>query len=151
MTGLTFKKLSIALALTATTLGAVAPAQAQDRGRHAGWSDHDRNGRYDYRSDRRDGRDGYYGRDGRYQRYESRGRYQNAAPVYRGDYDRRYQGGYYQCRNDGAAGTIIGAIAGGLIGNSVAGRHGDKTAGTIIGGAVGAVAGRAIDKGDDRC
>jgi outer membrane lipoprotein SlyB len=82
---------------------------------------------------------------------------------YRGDY---YRGGrqvyyngnnyyrgrsYYRCRNDGAAGTIIGAVAGGLIGNSVAGRHGDRTAGTIIGGAVGALAGRAIDKGDGRC
>ena len=48
-------------------------------------------------------------------------------------------------------GTIIGAIAGGLLGHEVAGRRGDRTTGTIIGGAVGAVAGRAIDKGDGRC
>lgn len=123
MTG-TFKKLSIALALTATTVGAVAPAQARDHGRHNGWGDRDR-----YERDR-------YGRD-----YDSRVRYQTDNRYYRDD----------RCRSDGAAGTIIGAIAGGLIGNSVAGRHGDKTAGTIIGGAVGAIAGRAIDKGDDRC
>ncbi|VAV96601.1 hypothetical protein MNBD_ALPHA04-174, partial [hydrothermal vent metagenome] len=42
-------------------------------------------------------------------------------------------------------GTIIGAIAGGLLGNEVA-RRGDKTVGTIIGGAAGALAGRAIDR-----
>lgn len=53
--------------------------------------------------------------------------------------DRRYRG----C-DRGTGGTIIGAIAGGLLGNEVAGR-GDKTEGTIIGGAVGALAGRAID------
>jgi len=54
--------------------------------------------------------------------------------------DRRYRG----C-DRGTGGTIIGAIAGGLLGNEVAGR-GDKTEGTIIGGAVGALAGRAIDR-----
>ena len=40
---------------------------------------------------------------------------------------------------------MIGAIAGGLLGNSVAG-YGDRTAGTIIGAGVGALAGRAIDR-----
>ncbi len=34
MTARTLKKLSIALALTATTIGAVAPAQARDHGRY---------------------------------------------------------------------------------------------------------------------
>ena len=53
--------------------------------------------------------------------------------------DRRYRG----C-DRGTGGTIIGAIAGGLLGNEVA-RRGDKTVGTIIGGAAGALAGRAID------
>lgn len=53
----------------------------------------------------------------------------------------------------GTGGTIIGAIAGGLLGHEVAGRRGDKTMGTIIGAGVGAVAGRAIDKssGGNRC
>ena len=76
---------------------------------------------------------------------------------YRGDrYDRRDRRDYRNSRsynNDrrrnrgcdrGTGGTIIGAIAGGLLGNEVAGR-GDKAVGTIIGGAAGALAGRAID------
>jgi len=55
-----------------------------------------------------------------------------------------------RCRGNGSTGTIIGAIAGGLIGNSVTGR-GDRTLGTVIGGGVGAVAGRAIDRSNNRC
>ncbi|MBO9574392.1 MAG: glycine zipper 2TM domain-containing protein [Sphingobium sp.] len=136
MTGRTFKKLGIALALGATTLGAVAPAQAHDHGRHNGWYKHQRYDDRDY--------DRYYDRYGYEPRYENRVIYRNSPPVY-------YRGQNYCGRSDGAAGTIIGAIAGGLIGNSLAGRHGDRTTGTIIGGAVGAVAGRAIDKSDDRC
>ncbi len=42
-------------------------------------------------------------------------------------------------------GTVIGALGGGLLGNTVAGR-GDRTEGTIIGAGVGAVAGHAIAK-----
>jgi len=136
MTARTFKKLSIALALTATTIGAVAPAQARDHGRN--------DGRYEQRYDR-------YERGDRYDRYD---RY-NRGPDVRYQYeDRGYRGDRYysdRCRNDGATGTILGAIAGGLLGSSAAGRHGDKTTGVIIGGAVGAVAGRAIDKGGSNC
>ena len=66
----------------------------------------------------------------------------------RGEYrDRRgYPRGYdrHRCRN-GAGGTILGAIAGGLLGDAVSGR-GDRTAGTIIGGGVGALAGSAIGR-----
>ncbi len=138
MTARILKKLSIALALTATTIGAVAPAQARD---------HDQ-GRYEQRHDRYD----HYDRDGRYDRY---GRYSRGPDVnIRYQYDGRGRGGdryYDRCRNDGAAGTILGAIAGGLIGSSAAGRHGDKTTGVIVGGAVGAVAGRAIDKSGSDC
>jgi len=140
MTARTFKKLSIALALAATTAGAVAPAQA-DRGNHYGWSNHDR---YDERYDRYERGDRYDG-DRNYDRYGRDVRVQ-----YRGD-NRSYRDDYRCQRSDGAAGTILGAIAGGLIGSSVAGRHGDKTAGVIIGGAVGAVAGRAIDKNGNNC
>jgi uncharacterized protein YcfJ len=67
--------------------------------------------------------------------------------VYRGS-DRSYRN--YRARQkcqDGDGGTIIGAIAGGLLGNSVAGR-GDRTLGTVLGGAAGALAGRAIDRSD---
>ena len=45
----------------------------------------------------------------------------------------------------GTAGTILGAIAGGLLGNGIAGR-GDRSAGTIIGAGVGALTGREIDR-----
>ena len=51
-----------------------------------------------------------------------------------------------RCNND--AGTIIGAIAGGLLGNGIAGR-GDRTLGTVLGAGAGALAGRAIDRSDD--
>lgn len=132
MTKAKFISLTAAATMVVTSLGVAAPAAARDHYRGYG----------DYRSD--------YGRDYRYQDRD-----------YRDYRNRQYRDGRYaygnryndrdRCRGDGAAGTIIGAIAGGLIGNSVAGRHGDKTAGVIIGGAVGAVAGRAIDKGDDRC
>lgn len=63
----------------------------------------------------------------------------------RRDYDRgrSYRG---RCRDKGTGGTIIGAIAGGLLGNAAVGRRGDGTAGAIVGGGVGALAGRAIDR-----
>ncbi len=128
MTARTFIAFGAALALGAGTIAAT-PAQARDN-----WNSH---GRYDQRYDRQV-------RD--YRGYDNRVRYQYDNRGYR--YNERYN---ERCRSDGAAGTIIGAIAGGLLGNSVVGRNGDKTAGTIIGGAVGAVAGRAIDKSDDRC
>jgi hypothetical protein len=67
--------------------------------------------------------------------YQQNHRYRD----YRG-YDRR------RCNND--AGTIIGAIAGGLLGHSVAGR-GDRALGTVLGAGAGAFAGRAIDRSDD--
>lgn len=121
-----------AIAMGAASLTLAAPAEAQGRSYRAG--DYYRGS--DYRGDYRRGDhyrgNGYYSQDRR--------------GYYRGN-DYRYR-----CRNnDGAAGTIIGAIAGGLLGHEVVGRRGDKTAGTIVGGAVGAIAGRAIDKGDNRC
>ena len=128
-----FKKLSLigaALAMTGTALIPAAPAAAQ--------------GRYEYRDDR-----GYYGdrdyrRDGR-----SYGRDRGYRDYRRYDRDDRR---YYRDRarskcNDGDGGTIVGAIAGGLAGNAIAGR-GDRTLGTILGGAVGAIAGREIDRSD---
>jgi uncharacterized protein YcfJ len=116
------KQLSLvgaALAMTAGAIVPLAPAQAQ---------------RYDYGQSYRDG----YNRNG-YRGYDR---------SYRG-YDRSYRGYNYRSRkcNDGDGGTIIGAIAGGLLGNTVAGR-GDRTVGTILGAGVGALAGRAIDRSD---
>jgi len=118
------KQLSLvgaALAMTAGAIVPLAPAQAQSY---------------------RDGynRGGYYdGRDRSYRGYDR---------SYRG-YDRSYRGYNYRNRkcNDGDGGTIVGAIAGGLLGNTIAGR-GDRTVGTILGAGVGALAGRAIDRSD---
>jgi uncharacterized protein YcfJ len=46
-------------------------------------------------------------------------------------------------------GTAIGAVAGGLLGNVVAGR-GSRTGGTLVGAGVGAVAGHQIAKKNAR-
>jgi uncharacterized protein YcfJ len=80
-----------------------------------------------------------------------------------GSYARSYDDGYYareyrgrdsyrsyrarQKCNDGDGGTIVGAIAGGLLGRSVAGRN-DHLLGTVLGAGAGALAGRAIDRSD---
>lgn len=59
-------------------------------------------------------------------------------------------GRYYCKRDDGTTGTIVGAIAGGVLGNVIA-PGGSKTLGTIIGAAGGGVLGRSIDKNDIHC
>ena len=46
-------------------------------------------------------------------------------------------------------GTVVGAVAGGLLGNAVS-HGGGKTGGTIIGAGVGAVAGHEIAKHNGR-
>ena len=83
-----------------------------------------------------------YGRDG----YRDRGYYRGD----RGHGDRGYyRGDRGRCRDRGTGGTIIGAIAGGLLGHEVGnGRYdrGDGTTGAILGAGVGALAGRAIDR-----
>ncbi|HEX8554739.1 MAG TPA: glycine zipper 2TM domain-containing protein [Sphingomonas sp.] len=68
--------------------------------------------------------------------------------VYR-DNGRNYRNNYrarQKCA-DGDGGTIVGALAGGLLGHTVAGR-GDRTLGAILGAVGGGVAGRAIDRSD---
>jgi len=119
----TLSLVGAALAMTAGAVVPIAPAQAQ---------------RYGYDRSYNDG----YNRGGYYNGYDR---------SYRG-YDRSYRGydrGYRarQKCNDGDGGTIVGAIAGGLLGNGIAGR-GDRTIGTILGAGVGALAGRAIDRSD---
>ena len=80
------------------------------------------------------------------QRYYDRG-YNN------GYYDRGADRGYYdrgynrRCSN-GGTGTVLGAIAGGLLGRSID-NSGDRLAGTLIGGVGGALAGRAIERSDN--
>lgn len=85
----------------------------------------------------------YYG-----DRYE-RG-YRDAPRYNRNPYRNSYR--YHRRCDAGTGGAVIGAIAGGLLGNTVAGR-GDKTLGTVLGAVGGGLAGRAIDRSDNprRC
>ena len=67
--------------------------------------------------------------------------------------DRLYRGndGRYYCRrSDGTTGLIVGAIAGGVLGDIIA-PGGSKTLGTVIGAGSGALVGHAIDANDARC
>ena len=148
----------ITAAVLATSLaGAIVPsaAMAHDRYDDSGYGYSNDAGRGDtygwrdgYRNDgyRNDGyrNDGYadnrYGRDG----------YRDG---YRGDNspDRRaHRDDRYRCRGNGTAGALIGAIAGGLLGNGLSGR-GDHTFGTVLGAGAGALAGNAIGRSDNRC
>lgn len=117
-----------AAAASAIALTAVAPVAAQAEHWHDGYGGYERGDHW---------RGGYGGYDRGY--YRGGGRYW--------DHGRYHGRGYYRghCRDSGTGGTILGAIAGGLLGNSIAG-YGDRTAGTIIGAGVGALAGRAIDR-----
>ncbi|SEN44303.1 Glycine zipper 2TM domain-containing protein [Sphingomonas gellani] len=121
-----FKKLVLvgsALAMGASTLVAAAPADAQRY--RGGYYDRGYNDRgYAYDEAYRDG-------------YNHRPRY------YRGDRG-RYRG--RGCDNTG--GTIVGAIAGGLLGRTID-RRGDRTLGTVLGAGAGALAGNAIDRSDN--
>lgn len=83
----------------------------------------------------------YYREDPRYRER----RMNNRERVYRGN-----DGRYYCRRNDGTTGLIIGAIAGGLLGNIIA--PGDsRTLGTLLGAGGGAAIGRAIGRNGTRC
>jgi|SRR5665213_4605206 hypothetical protein len=64
--------------------------------------------------------------------------------------DRIYRGGdghYYCRRNDGTTGLVIGAVAGGLLGNAIGG----NTLGTLLGAGGGALIGQSVDRGNVRC
>ncbi len=61
--------------------------------------------------------------------------------------------GRYHCRRpDGTVGTIVGGVAGALVGRTIDTR-GDRTVGTVVGGAAGALLGNKIAKsgGNRRC
>ena len=119
---------ALVLAATAVTGFSATPVMARDRYDDSYYSREDRQDRYERRQDRYDRRE-----DRRSDRYYRNSNYRNDA----------------RC-DKGTGGTIIGAVAGGLLGNEVA-RRGNKTEGSIIGAAVGALAGRAIDKADSNC
>ena len=65
--------------------------------------------------------------------------------IYRG-----HDGRYYCKHSDGTTGLIIGAAAGGVLGN-VLGKGDSKLLTTVIGGAAGGLLGREIDRGNVKC
>jgi len=115
--------------LTAFAVAAPMPAMAQNWGAPAQYSRYDQGQSGFEQIGYRDRRDRRYSRSNR-------------------GYNRGYRGNQ-RCYDKGNGGLAIGGIAGGLLGNQVAGR-GDRTLGTILGAGVGALAGRAIDKSDGR-
>ena len=94
--------------------------------------------------------------DPRYGNYYAERYYRDGSyyqPRYLAYNDRIYRGrdGRYYCRRpDGTTGLIVGALAGGVLGNVLA--PGDsKTLGTVIGAVGGGLAGRAIDRNRVTC
>ncbi|MFO1015589.1 MAG: glycine zipper 2TM domain-containing protein [Caulobacteraceae bacterium] len=77
-----------------------------------------------------------------------------AVPQYAAAQDSRNYGSGDVCRHDrnqaANRGTVIGAVAGGIIGSQAAGR-GNRTEGTILGAVVGGAAGNAIGRNSVRC
>ena len=117
----------VALALTITAPVAAPTASfAQPRDyrwqgdRNNGWdpSEHYRSGRH---------RERQLGRNDR---------------IYRGRDNR-----YYCRRSDGSTGLVVGALAGGLLGNALGG----DTLSTLLGAGGGAALGRSVDRGQVKC
>lgn len=81
--------------------------------------------------------------------YDAARYYRSGAGYRLGRNDRIYRGSdnrYYCRRDDGTTGLIVGAMAGGVLGNIIS-PGGYKTLGTILGAGGGALIGRAIDDG----
>ena len=103
-------------------------------------------------------RGGYSGYDPRDDEYYDPARDYRAPPpgyqerVLTSD-DRIYRGqdGRYYCkRSDGTTGLIVGAAAGGLFGNVIAGGR-SKTVGTLLGAIAGGALGNSVDRDQVRC
>ncbi|PZU50725.1 MAG: hypothetical protein DI568_02955 [Sphingomonas sp.] len=167
-------------AATLVTLGLGSPALADSRwdrdNNRREWQDNRHDKRNDRANDRRDRNNAYNQgyRDGRqvqarqsqqyrgnsygWQQPNYNSRYvNNSYPTYRGAAVRGSQpywwgqnGQVYCRRQDGTAGLLVGALAGGTLGNMIA-KQGDKTLGSVIGGTLGAVLGNEIAKGNARC
>ncbi len=150
-------------ALAATIITAIVPAAAMAQDRYgdgyAGYNGYDqRQGDWQRPGDNRDDR-GYNGREDAYsapdyRRAPVRYAYRDDRPYYdQGGYERGYHGPVsygYRCQGSGTTGTIVGALAGGLLGNGLVDR-GNRTLGTLLGGGAGALAGRAIDRSNSGC
>src|SRR6185312_8346393 len=142
------KMLSVAMiaAIVLPTLPVAAdpPPWAPAHGRRA------KDAERDYR-ERREDRDEDHDRDRAYYTYRDDHRHharrvvRYEEVVYRGD-----DGRYYCHRSDGTTGLIVGAVAGGLIGNSLA-RGKSATLGTLLGAGAGALIGQAIEKDQVYC
>ena len=131
--------IKIALLAASAVLSLTLSASAQNYGSQQRGSD--ANGYYS-QSDR----SGYYDRSGTYRRFQAQG---NQRDDYRGN--NQTSGNYYRqgdyeqnCRRgNAAAGTIFGALAGGLIGSAAS--HGNG--GAVAGGAIlGGLLGNAVSK-----
>lgn len=162
------RKFILGLALAALAFPAVTPALADpppwsngrndDRGRdNRGRDDrgrgHDDRGRHD--NGRGRGNYDWNRPDPRYGNYDASRYYRqgNYGERRLGRNDRIYRGsnGRYYCRrSDGTTGLIVGALAGGLLGNALDGGR-SSTLGTLLGAGGGALLGQSIDKGNARC
>jgi hypothetical protein len=129
--------LIVGIAATVALTGCVGDG-GNDRPRRD-WS------RYDY--NRPDPAYGGYDA-GRYYRDDQR---RSERRLSRNDRIYRGQDGRFYCRrSDGTTGLIVGALAGGVLGNVIA-PGGSETLGTILGGGAGALIGREVDRGDAKC
>lgn len=135
-----------AFILPALPVAADPPPWAPAHGRRA------KDAERDYREDRDDDRDhdryrdrdrDFYYRDDHRPHPRRVVRYEEM--VYRGD-----DGRYYCRRSDGTTGLIVGALAGGLIGNQLA-RGKSATLGTLLGAGAGALIGQAVEKNSVYC
>jgi len=125
-----------AFLLPALPVAADPPPWAPAHGRRA--KEAERDNRRDERYEER-----YYYHDDHRRHERRRVRYEEV--VYRGD-----DGRYYCHRSDGTTGLIVGAVAGGLIGNQLA-RGKSAALGTILGAGAGALIGQAIEKDTVYC
>jgi hypothetical protein len=123
-----FRILTLSFAAATLLVSAATPALAHaSHGHHKGWYNKHRG-------------DQIYVVDGhRYYRTHSGKIYDS--------YGRQYEG--YRTCDKGTEGLVIGGLAGGALGYTIA--KGDRALGTILGAGVGALAGRAIDKSDSPC
>jgi len=167
------RRFMLAAMMAATAVGGAVPAFAQSPGAQARWEAAQRD--YQMATDRfnaeraryldavRYDRRGYAPPPppppppprGGYEPYETdydAARYYRDGPGYQervlSANDQVYQGsdGRTYCkRSDGTTGLVVGAAAGGILGNVIDGGH-HRAAGTLLGAAVGALAGKSIDQ-----
>lgn len=128
--------LSVILASSVFVVGCQTDGNSRYGG-GSGW------GNYDY--NRPDPRYGGYQPERYYRKGKKEQRLSHNDRIYRGQ-----DGRYYCRRSDGSTGLIVGALAGGVLGNIIA-PGGSETLGTILGAGAGAVAGRSIDRNNTRC